>query len=417
MATTPGNRGKPRLVREPYTRTRTKDDRVAAPPSRSHTDGFGGAASGDALFAYGPNSGEFESMTDVVIPNFRLRRQKGEVFFNAMSKNYSNVVIGESSGPIRRAPPSGSTYQRTYEYGTSFAGWYGRTVGANTGVNGWEVPHVIPSMDVNRMIREASTACESQRARGDVNMWENLAELDQTFGLLATVFRTGATRLQDLSYRGIDKKVASSYLAWRYGIRPVIADAWELLQSVQRKVGDRDTTRAKVEDQRSGATTLFGSSSQVTLQFKRTYAREVKVRAMALDVINQFYTGSFGWALKDLLTLPWELVRLSFVLDWFTNFGDIIGSLAPNIGSTDLGSCYTVSDRCETLVECISTTPASSNVTILSPLTGTIQLVSEKKWRVPYLEASRVPLIRADFKFKNLVRLFDALALMRVQIH
>lgn len=47
------------------------------------------------------------------------------------------------------------------------------------------------------------------------------------------------------------------------------------------------------------------------------------------------------WGLDSPIEAAWELVPFSFIIDWFTNIGDIIGALILNPGLTPLSSWVT----------------------------------------------------------------------------
>jgi hypothetical protein len=117
-----------------------------------------------------------------------------------------------------------------------------------------------------------------------------------------------------------------------------------------------------------------------------------------------------GLGTKELMKLPWELVPFSFVVDWFANVGDFYGSFLPTPGYTQLGSCV-VSERTTSVVHNVTSfTQPSYAYNMIRPCTGSLTLTSTRKIRAGLMAPGLV--IKSDFRFSNLTRCADAVALL-----
>jgi hypothetical protein len=122
---------------------------------------------------------------------------------------------------------------------------------------------------------------------------------------------------------------------------------------------------------------------------------------------------SLGLSYKNLVTLPWELTKMSFVYDWFANIGDLIGSLVPAFGLNQIGSCTVVErKRIDSWVSTGYTLVNPSVFTVLQPPSP----CSHKKTTTWYTRSIGLGApslaIKLDFGFDKLLRSADAAALL-----
>jgi len=116
-----------------------------------------------------------------------------------------------------------------------------------------------------------------------------------------------------------------------------------------------------------------------------------------------------------LLTLPWELIPYSFVVDWFVNIGDFIGAMSPSLGWTQLGSCHVLKREKVLQLAPLQTTPGSAVEAILKPATGSYKLTQTSVSRQAGLSAPGL-VVKSDFRFSNLTRCLDAYSLLAQQV-
>lgn len=368
--------------------------------------------------------GKYTSMSDFITPCFGFRRANGEVIFNHMSKTEVEITDGSSySHGIQRVTTpdcsSPNTYNRRFKFYNSGLSFGRMQAGFSYPVsaNGLLTPRlgIIPDRVVSTAIHEASTSCQNKRGRSDSNLFETFAELDKSVGLLTGLLHDGLTVLNKNRSKFIRAKaLGSAYLAYRYGLSPIMNDIEAVKKGMLKDVGKiRQTSRSTVSlDQSQGFS--IPSSSAGTFNYSRDYfTREnLVVRAMSLDEYEATMLSNIGFTSKGLITLPWELLPYSFVVDWFTNIGDFIGAMTPTFGINQLGACYVV--RRQMIIEYRDSGWSASNPSIStiqeSPTPDSCNYIQTQTYRIPSLPAPRI-IDRTNYRFSNVTRLADALAL------
>lgn len=372
------------------------------------------ASSGTSSYQYG----SYRHMFDTVTPNFK--KNKGSVYMNPMSS--CQVKIGPPSGSttarIKQLITSCSpSYYQDFEVRYSGFNFGGLTSGFNFSLlpdGSLSLPSfIISDGDVDRAIREASTSVWNSRSRSDSNLYETLAEAHKSHALLADIFGNGLkvlNRKAHLFARARD--AGSAYLAYRYGLKPIMLDAEAVLNGLHKDVGTvRRTSRARVQLNSSTVTQSAASTGGMYTYTKNFNNTEVTtVRAMSLDESYVTLSQNIGFTDKGLITLPWELMPYSFVIDWFANVGDFIGSLVPTPELRQLGTCFVVERH-------MTTNYWASNFSSISPWSavtapyGSATRECISKYRVPGIAGPSL-LIKSDFRFDNLTRAADAAALL-----
>lgn len=381
--------------------------------------------------------GEWKVTTDEVTPGFRALSASGQLRFNPYSTKTEKCIVS-GSGPTEVSPPSytcGGVSTRVRTRVNEGAGWVSLVYSLMCGqavTKGRILPHGAVSQDISRLIGLASTDVRNSRGRGNTNMWENLAEANQTLALLSSMMGRGLREYRWIRSGGLfgkrplprrlhnlptdrpdSRDYANAWLAWKYGMQPLIKDVSELLRQLQTAQPLRVTTRSKIVDEQVSSDTLSYNATYAIYSSSRETRQKVTVRAMSLEEITDGWNGKFGFATKDLVTLPWELVNKSFVLDWFFNVGDFIGAWVPPVGMNSLGSCYTVETDTMTTVTPSGVTPLLGWST--SGWSGLIERSTHSKQRVIGLPYPSVH-VKTDFGFTNVERVLTSLSLLRQQV-
>lgn len=288
-----------------------------------------------------------------------------------------------------------------------------------------KVPY--PAVEVARLRGLAETAVRAKRGRlGETNLYESLAEIDRTIGMLKDMFDR-ARRIQKTAFfgkkgssraRSFTDEAAGQYLATRYGFAPTVSDITAILVGLEKPLGKILKTTRHKETWGSKQTTSQGTqgdSGLVNYYFVNTMEHELSVTAISLDSVEITLLRALGLGLKDLASLPWELVTLSFVADWFANIGDFLSSLAPDVDISNVGSCVVIEWRCtqeikysflgnpRTDTDIISVTPPGDCTRVIHYKERTVGLgLPSLQWKT-------------DFKFDSALRSLDALALFTAQ--
>lgn len=146
------------------------------------------------------------------------------------------------------------------------------------------------------------------------------------------------------------KGAANDFLAWKYGIKPLIGDLYgaaeHLAEYISRAAplksnGHAKATYSKVEQVQffGGATGIGGGSSGVYEVRKAT----IRVKyGSSFGVNDNIKRQAASLGFTNPKNVAWELLPLSFVVDWFLPIGDFLSSLSSLDGLTVKESYKTV---------------------------------------------------------------------------
>lgn len=363
-------------------------------------------------------------MYDTVTPGFHRRRKAGHVIMNDLYRQTQTGIRTEGNG-IQRSVISPTNCSGTFvtpvnkDDGNHMEVMYASSQNSYPISSGSfpAIPDLFGS-DISRAVIESATSVRNQRGRHqDGNLWESLAESDKALGTLTGIFKSTYQTIRSRNLKGFTKNVTGGYLGWRYGIKPMLSDVDLVMKGLSKKAGERAriTSRAKVtlNDYRSRVIPLtydFAKSEIIEQIFDTA-----EIRAMSLDETILSEANNIGLTTKGLLTTPWELVRLSFVADWFANMGDFIGSMVPAFGWTQLGSCVVVKRTQRLEISSGSTVNNGTVWTVNRPLSGGYTYSLETLKRSAGLPQPEV-VVRSDFRFSNLTRCLDAFSLLAQQV-
>jgi hypothetical protein len=176
------------------------------------------------------------------------------------------------------------------------------------------------------------------QVRGNaVNLAMALAEYKQTAELFHSLVKVVTSRGKSLA-RGFagtkqaSRTVAKRYLAYQYGVRPLCSDmigSYEALKhaAATRQLVQKGVVRTLAFGQRQGvvnpsSSTMTGTA--ISLVSKQVIYKTVYRATMSPTTLNSVLA-RHGFA--NPISLGYELVPYSFVLDWWTNVGDVLASL------------------------------------------------------------------------------------------
>lgn len=365
-------------------------------------------------------SGEYSWMRDVITPEFHKKSSKGEIIMSPMESFHDEGVYTQGVGGWRQKNSGvpitcgGFTYPFV-EY-RNVSGQGPVVYAIKKGIPLWS-PDIRPEgalsgSDINDFIVEHSTKVQSGRGRSDHDLWESLAELDKTVAILPQLLKLLRRQVPRGKPTDLKKDLSEVWLTYRYGIKPLLSDIEEVLKGLKKSTGlVRKTTRSKgiIEAQKTEALNLSGTGYSLNVLAQNW--DKVEVRCMSLDEYEATLAFNLGFSMKSLATLPWELVKYSFVIDWFSNVGDFLGSIVPTPFVKQLGSCIVTKRRRSILITALPDQPVAGWSVIRSN-TGTYLRTHTTYNRVAGLGGSPKVVMRNNFRFSNLTRSLDALALL-----
>jgi hypothetical protein len=194
---------------------------------------------------------------------------------------------------------------------------------------------------------EAVTKALNKIADQKVNLGENLATFGQTLSLFVTkgdLLLTAMKRIQqdkslkkfwrlswrDLSRNGLLTTAAQEYLAYVYGLRPLMQDVYQISEELKhhagkdlllKAVGSAQRSKQKVDaayNLTSSRITPLGLLSQS--RTKCTLWARIDPNHRGMRALNQF-------GLSNPFGLAWDLVPFSFCVDWFLPVGPVLYAL------------------------------------------------------------------------------------------
>lgn len=307
------------------------------------------------------------SMTDVVVPNFEARVAAGELLCNPMTtvKYHAQKVVpgliaydwygrtkisGEYTPWIYKGVRSmslGPQSNRQFTYKSYGVNVYDTCVGwLNTRLGGFATTGTLSEWELS----VEHTALSAKLAAGMTQSLVTLAEMPKTIKMIATAlevlkhpFRVAKEKLglsrsaikNDPDARARVIGLASNlWMEARFGWRPMIYDIVGHLEAVEKEFSVRQTvrsTRPVNEKVANGSLEVksgsFFGSGRVLATGQWSYMGQVFYRLgqtgdMAIDYGNFQHFGAL-----DPLGTAWELVTLSWAVDYFLNVGDMLQSL------------------------------------------------------------------------------------------
>jgi len=378
--------------------------------------------------------GEYKTITDVVTPNWR--KKKGKKFvINPYSVFTQKIeVVGSSDltlTTVANACTNPAIKGWTHDYGHHFTCFLAPTAPPSGGTP-------LSAERVQSLAKEVWTRCMSQRQSGNANFMESLAELDRTWDMLSRPMQSAIRLIDHLRRQG--KRVRRNrrntsitysrsnvrseefavftfdeWLRFRYGISPLINDAKAIMKALRTQYDQKpEVHRSLSTGQLDGSDFVTGilTSTHYDINYQRITRHSVKMRAFFYDRYRQDPFQTLGLTFHNLVGVPYELMRYSFVLDWFVNLGDLIYANAPRVGIESIGGGLTQIDERTSVWSPTSTVSKGSVYTLTGGASDQLKVTTRSQARHPGITLSTGIVIKNDFRFDGFTRAADAASLL-----
>lgn len=299
-----------------------------------------------------------------------------------------------------------------------------------TGDFGWGAPHTpgaAPSTALSSAESQAIARLHSNLKNATVHIGNMLAERRQTMDLLSSIVRKVASLITakrslvalagDLI--GSTKSLSNTTLAFQFGIRPLLSDAYSAGIALARYVnGGSDVFTVK-----STGTSTDSTSSSVNYtqnpnwncwtdgKINRQVTQTVEVRYVLQYRVSNGTTQTLSQlGLINPAEIAWEMLPWSFVIDWFLPLGRYIASLSSEAGVTFVSGVKTVVTTTEYQTQAVYKHTPSYVRTFAGEVNGYKKIETKVRTVLSAAPTPQFPSFENPFSVNHLI---DALALAR----
>lgn len=209
-----------------------------------------------------------------------------------------------------------------------------------------KLPHLSPIDDskFDARIEREKTAVWSELIR-QYDLGAELGELHETLQFGASILKAARNPLQTLSrLRSVKPNdFADAWMSHRYAIMPLIYSARDISELLAKKDNLYKTVRRRFDAEIKNPNIPEESCFYTIINGGITANIMAKGR---WDTSDLKMIGQVG---LNPLTTAWELTTLSFVVDWFVNFGDYLNAVSATWASmaSQLAGCTSVRHNTE----------------------------------------------------------------------
>lgn len=173
----------------------------------------------------------------------------------------------------------------------------------------------------------------NEKVRGGIDLSVDAFQAQQTKRMFSASSRVeDYARLARQRGRGVAKLVGSAWLELQYGWRPLLGTIHDAGEKLMNHTVKRLTFKARVKEHlgpASPVTQVFGGPAypkNVKCYFDgdRIDMMEMAIRLKGSSGVLQSLA---GWSSLNPLSIAWELVPYSFVVDWFYDVGGYMRNL------------------------------------------------------------------------------------------
>lgn len=279
--------------------------------------------------------GHYQSITDVVVPDFKRRSAAGEIFNNPFSSynrwaSYSGTIYGEYS---------------TGDYPGTSIPFYG--YGWNRLENGYffdhdsafgQYPDHAPP-DLEELKKEAIIKCLGNINKTELNAPVFAAEWQKTKMIHRDVCSAIYKAFLKSAVRGRAMRLSNLWLTIRYGVLPLLSDLSSAAKLLNSSWNPRYTARGFASGSNESSGVYVANVWHGQISFESRIKSDFSVRAGCLYTADETMRMVAQLGLTRPLSVLWETTTLSFVLDWLVDVGAWLDAIQPS-GATSILSSW-----------------------------------------------------------------------------
>lgn len=309
-----------------------------------------------------------EYMSDVVTPDWFLKRKRGEIVNNPVSIRRRKIVYssGNLDHTVTHPNPVTAGYVNTDYFGNYTARLdYFPSLGIPSIYSDTVAPVVL---DEDRFIKLAAIKARNGISPISVQSLVSAVELPKTLELIRSslstirqIRKSVVTGNPEYAKRAIGNQrkgsapSASEYvrqtahnrwLELRYGWTPLVFEVQGAIKALNRTQENPPRATSRGFEHAEGTNSVLhqwnGGSASGLQDFRFVREKTLDVRAYALYTADLKFQRARDFGVSELPLALWELVPYSFVVDWFVNIGNWIEALTPKLGIKILAEGYTI---------------------------------------------------------------------------
>lgn len=298
---------------------------------------------------------QYAAMQDVVVPNFKARQAKGEIFVNALNSQAFQ-----------------SLHQPCFAHSKGYWGYNGYC----ESVLQWMYPSISGEPMTWLQFQEFLDDFQGERDVATTKAWSNvdvsemqalasLGEMPETLKWIGSLYIRMAHLIRMFSKKQLRRQlvkqlkrlsnkqkltaatdnVSNFWLEFRYAVRPLVFEMTQAVAALKAALdtAQRFTARGyNLVEEDSKNTVTWDVSPYLSMPVELQYARKSNYRAGVLYRLEaEINKLASVWGLNQGFETFWELTPFSFIIDWFFTIGDVISSWNVTSGILTLGSWIT----------------------------------------------------------------------------
>lgn len=216
--------------------------------------------------------------------------------------------------------------------------WYGTELGPTLP----RQPAIPAAIEARAYDRARARAVQAQ----NLNLGQTLGEMPDTVKYLAALVGGALRSIRALKRRDLpelkrsnlkphaqSEDAATVWLGYQYGLKPLMSDVYEIAKIISDGLNDPKSTAHVVVDQPDDTFGPIPLAGGMKGKVSGTFRRGIKV-SYTFRISNPTLFSLTQYGITNPLELAWDLVPVSFAVDWFTGIGGFLRSLTQPVGLT-----------------------------------------------------------------------------------